>query len=296
MTTTVASQATVNTQLVNLLASRFIQRRGPVAVQTNNGGYMPMRTRNTDDTYTDQNFNRQMLEQHLSDTATYGHYLLDENSVTKLFVIDIDLAATGGTLPTLVLSGAPDEHELAAWERSFTSVADLRAAWHDRANLPARQYLKRQMRQLAAIFTSHISNFAGCDTAAAYSGNKGIHVYGFTGPTPAKTARELAQLMMAVPGYFSLIKGDSFYGDNRPATTETYHNWHFEIYPKQSSLEGKDLGNLIRLPLGRNLHHPQDPTFFIDLTAPLNTLTPVDPVHALTPGNAWRTPAEVSAN
>jgi hypothetical protein len=282
-------------KLVNLLASRFIQRRKPYAIQVGDGGYRPNR---------EGTFNRQLLWNHLTGVQTVGHYLLDESDQCKLFVLDIDLRPADpdhknapGYLPTVVLQPDPNDQEIYEWESSFRECWDLRAAWHDRRNLPARQYLKKQMRQLAGIFTAHIYNFMKLDTAACYSGNKGIHVYGFTGSGPASTARDYAELLVQIPGWLTPTRGGSFYGDSRPTSPETYGNWHFEIYPKQSSLEGKDLGNLIRLPLGRNLHSPKDPTFFIDLAAPLSTLTPVNPVFALTTGNAWlRSDETVPAN
>jgi hypothetical protein len=63
------------------------------------------------------------------------------------------------------------------------------------------------------------------------------------------------------------------------------------VYPKQASLAGKDLGNLLRLPLGRN-NKSKDPTFFMDMTAPLAEMRPVDPEWALTTTSPWKRPGE----
>ncbi len=68
-------------------------------------------------------------------------------------------------------------------------------------------------------------------------------------------------------------------------------NFTIEVYPKQASLEGKTLGNLLRLPLGRNCKSA-DPTFFLDLTSPLAEMRPVDPEYALTTTNPWKKPHE----
>jgi hypothetical protein len=64
------------------------------------------------------------------------------------------------------------------------------------------------------------------------------------------------------------------------------------VFPKQDSLAGKDLGNLMRLPLGRNLKNPKDPTFFIDMTTPMGVMSPIDPVYALTTETPWKKPNE----
>ena len=164
------------------------------------------------------------------------------------------------------------------------------------------------------MFASSIYDLLGIHTAVAYTGNKGIHVYGFTGTVKAGDARDAAELVMESGKYFKPSRGDNFYADERreviPMTVDdgpeteylrrwqtegplpgfspdVFHNFHVEVFPKQRSLEGKDLGNLVRLPLGKNLHAPSDPTFFVDLTAALTEFKPVDPVWALTTPNPW---------
>ena len=39
---------------------------------------------------------------------------------------------------------------------------------------------------------------------------------------------------------------------------DVFHNFHVEVFPKQRSLEGKDLGNLVQtMPLGKNLPYTE---------------------------------------
>ena len=65
-------------------------------------------------------------------------------------------------------------------------------------------------------------------------------------------------------------------------------NLTVEIFPKQASMKDKDLGNMVRLPLGRNKKNPKDPCFFIDQTLACTELKPhPDPVHLLESGNPF---------
>lgn len=292
-------------QLMPLLAKNFIQRRDPVAQQTRDGGYRPLRDSHGTPSVI---FDRDTLTQHLSGTNTYGHYMLDKDDKCKLFVFDIDLTKTG-LVPTIELAPDATEEQYESWVASFVRVPDLRDVWHSRSkkDAPARAYIKMQLRTLGQMFASSIYTLLEIPTAVAYTGNKGIHVYGFTGPVLAGEARDGADLVMASLPYMKASRGDNFFADDRrddrgeefnPSTELfdpfVFHNFHVEVFPKQRSLEGKDLGNLVRLPLGKNLHSPADPTFFVDLTKPLNELSPVDPVYALTTKNPWQTQEEAS--
>ena len=59
---------------------------------------------------------------------------------------------------------------------------------------------------------------------------------------------------------------------------------------KQVTLEKKGFGNLCRLPLGRNLKNPLDPTFFLDFRTNYGSqaLMPRDALSALTTTNYWK--------
>jgi hypothetical protein len=304
--------------LAKLLGQHFIQRREPVAQQTASGGYRPMRDQDKKPTAI---FGKKTLFEHLAGTQTYGHYMLDANDVTKLFVLDIDLAQWG-FLPGTALPADATDSDYEAWVRSFYLTTDLRSVWHSRKrqDVPARAYIKYQLRLLSNQLAASTHSLLGIRTAVAYTGNKGVHVYGFTGAGPAGAVRDGGEVVLDSVKYLKPSRGDNFYTDSRrtvisadPADTKQvdpaflaswtskdfnpdfFHNFHIELFPKQRSLEGKDLGNLVRLPLGKNLHNPGDPTFFVDLTKPMTELSPVDPVYALTTDNPWQTQAEHDA-
>lgn len=259
-------------QLANLLASRFIKRTDVKAIQHRDGSWSPHTVTGKHDGERIK-WRREDLQAHLTGDRTFGHYLLDTDSQCKLFAFDVDLEKTGSYEANHFVT---DKQTADEW----IEITDLRAAWLDRAH-PARPYLKMQFRVMAHRLMRGIYSTLGIPCAAAYSGGKGIHVYAFTGPISATEAREGAQLVLESLGGFEATKGQNFFKD-----LNEFPNLSIEVFPKQGSLDGKDLGNLMRMPLGRNLKST-DPTFFIDMTSPLTELVPVDPVWALTTGNPW---------
>lgn len=280
----------MNRELAIQIGGKFIQRRDVKAVQVPRigdqvGAYMPDRELRNTGQHAPLGFNLEHIEAHLAGERTYGHYLLDENDLARCFVLDIDLQKSGFYCP------------MPSWEEGMTDevfdiattpipLPDLRSAWLDRAH-PARNWLKYQMGMLARRFTSIITEQLGIGSAAAYSGNKGIHVYGFTGPIAASEVRAACLYVLEVMDEWELIKGQHFFGHRVSDPALGYQNFSIETFPKQDSLDGKDLGNLVRLPLGRNLKSP-DPTFFIDLKTPPAVLAPhSDPVALLTSGNPY---------
>lgn len=276
-----------------LYAKRFIQRRDVKAVQFSSGGYSPDRELKHPGQHAPLGFKMDHLFAHLDGRATYGHYLLDTDDMTRLFAFDIDLQKTGFYVPTIPWDGVEPEAE---WEAKQLPIAlgdpndakdnSLRTAWLDRAH-PARGWLKYQMGMLARRFCATIQTQLGIGCAAAYSGNKGIHVYGFTGPMPARQVRDAALLVLDIMDEWQPIRGNSIYGHKLADPNLGYQNFSIEVFPKQESLQGKDLGNLMRLPLGRNLKSP-DPTFFMDLNCAPGILQPhPDPVALLEGGNPF---------
>jgi hypothetical protein len=260
-----------NTDLATLIGKRFIQRKDVKAVQTSNGAYMPV----VDAEKNRLPFKMVDLENHVSGSETFGHYLLDSTSKCKLFAFDIDLE-THGVLPTSFTDGQFDD---------FTHC-NPREVWRDRSAVVQRQWTKIQLRTIAGRLAAAIHLQLEIPTAVAYSGNKGLHVYGFTGPIPAADAREGAMLVLDSLEDFVPLKGEHFFAHKDKDPVLGFPNLSIEVYPKQDSLDKKDLGNLMRLPLGRN-KKSKDPTFFVDLTAPLGELKPMDPHLALTCENPW---------
>jgi hypothetical protein len=264
--------------LATLIAQRFIQRRDVKAKQLQNGEYNP----HTDTGKHDGAripWKMHHINDHLSSASTYGHYLLDQDSNCKLFAFDIDLEQTG-SLPTAHWAYGVDD----PLQVQFAS-ANPREAWRDRRH-PGRIWMKYQMRTLAERLAAVANKEMDLPVAVAYSGAKGLHVYCFTGPIKAVDAREGAQLVLDTLGEFDLFKGQHFYRHKDQDPYTGFPNLSVEVYPKQGSLDGKDLGNLMRLPLGRNLK-TTDPTFFLDLRTAPSELIPRDAEWSLTTDSPW---------
>lgn len=126
--------------------------------------------------------------------------------------------------------------------------------------------------------------------AISLSGGKGMHVYALSEePISAAEARRSALLVMksvndhnGKAGY-EPVRGENFWkstGEGEKPVVE------IEIFPKQDSLEGKDLGNLMRLPLGVNRKTDQS-SYFLDLRCGYNEIRMMDPTDALEGELPW---------
>jgi hypothetical protein len=279
--------------VANLFAKKFIARTDAKAVQYSTRDKVGVWAPHTLTGKSDGEripWRREDLDAPLDGSKTYGHYLLSTESKCKLFAFDVDLEKAG-FLPSLPLV-ADDGSEISEeeWKASFRTydgkAHSLRDAWLDRAN-PGRDFMKLQFKQMAHMLLRAIVEELGLPCAAAYSGGKGIHVYGFTGLVDASEARLGAQIVLDSIGAFEPLRGDNFFKHTDGDMVEGYGNLSIEVFPKQDSLDGKDLGNLMRLPLGRNLKAPQEPTFFLDMTAPFISFQPMDATTALTISTPW---------
>lgn len=285
-------------ELENLLAKRFIQRSDVKAVQTTDGKYIPD-VKFESGKY-GHGFNRQSLQDHLNGVHSYGHYLLDEHDLCKLMVFDIDLRDTtpkegqeppepGSWVNLPWVSDAPNitDEQYEAWCQAYTDVNPY-LLWRNRRAQAERKWYKYQMRMLAQRICGVIQNELGLDTAAAYSGHKGIHVYGFTGSLPATEVRAGAELVLEILSDFQPVRGRNFYRHIDPDPVTGFRNFDVEVFPKQTTLGEKSYGNLVRLPLGKNFKAPKDPTFFLDFSAPMSEFKPhPNPVALLTSGNPF---------
>lgn len=265
------------------------------------GAYVPDRELKYIGSHGPLGWQMEHLGAHLEGRATYGHYLLDADDTARLFAFDIDLerskydkdgnleyhTGSWAKLPSDIGSIPPDISD-----EDFTALmspqeCDARLIWLDRTQAEARNWIKFQMGALARKLSSVISKELGLPTAAAYSGNKGIHVYGFTGPMPAKEVREAALLALDLTDEWKIHKGQHFFKHKNQDPILGYPNFSLETFPKQDSLQGKDLGNLLRLPLGRN-QKTTDPTFFLDLRTPVGVMQPhPDPLALLESGDPY---------
>lgn len=300
-------------QLAKLFASKFIQRPEVKAIQLDRSGgglsqgdWFPdtriNKERRPNSPHFPLGFTMPHLLAHLEGQRTYGHYLLDDDSMCKLFAFDIDLEKGGTWVDQPDWSQVPEEINAdpaaeEAWYQQTcvkhvveaTGQPNLRDLWVDRSRTaaPARNFMKGQMKQLAHMFASKIVELE-IPCAVAYSGSKGIHVYGFTGTLPASEVREAAMLVLDMIDEFEPMRGKNFFQHKNDDPIHGFKNFSVEVFPKQGSLDGKTLGNLMRLPLGTNWKNPKDPTFFVDMTSPLAELRPhADPIALLEGGNPF---------
>lgn len=292
--------------LARLLAKNFIQRPDTKAVQLSRdsggmsaGDWFPDSKINQDrrpnSPHLPHGFNMSHLLAHLSGERTYGHYLLDDDSNAKVFCFDIDLEKKGTyvTVPEFT-PGMTDLQAQKLMDESLVHVdginTTLRDLWQDRRRsaAPARAWFKYQMKTVAHILAAKIVEL-DVPCAVAYSGSKGVHVYGMTGSMPAKEVREAALLVLDLVDEFEPVRGKHFFRHKNDDPIHGFQNLSIEVFPKQDTLEGKNLGNLLRLPLGVNHKNPKDPTFFLDMTTPLASFTPhKDPVRLLEEGNPFK--------
>jgi hypothetical protein len=259
--------------LSNLLASKFIARPGIRARQLANGEWRPER---------DNKFDRASLAAHLTKQVTYGHYMMNTDDKVKLFALDLDLKTTGRLPARTGITGQWSNYQ----------AENPREHWMSRAKGPARDMLKYQMKLLAHELARVVQKELDIPVAVAYSGSKGLHVYGFTGLISGQLAREGALAVLDATDRWEIVRGKNFFGTKERnadlSPDQTFEQFEVEVYPKQETLADKDLGNLMRLPLGVNLKSPKDPTFFVDMRTPMTDLSPRNAIESLTTDDPWR--------
>lgn len=248
------------------LGKRFLSRRDVKSVQAPDGSYCPERTpwKMTD------------LRQHVAGERSLGHFLVDQDGTTRLFAYDLDLKKTGYYL-------AMDEKILDPIE------AQPRTDWLI-PNHPGIEFWTIQLRcQAEALAMKAMDLGAAQHVAIAYSGNKGLHVYCFLdGPTLAAEARQVSQMILrSVNRYdgrmaYEPLRGENFW----QSTSDRTPNIEIECFPKQDNLEGKDLGNLMRLPLGIN-RKSGNRSYFLDCRCGYNQLRVMEPLLALGSELPW---------
>lgn len=270
--------------LQDLLISNFISRADVLATQFSSGSWSPLREDPSDTKSALLPWNRDRLQAHLDGKATYGHYMLGLDNTVKLVAFDIDFDKSGFCPSRYDEFGVPLDFE----------IGPLRDLWHDRAN-PHRTWMKSRLRNLSHLIAATVKNEFDLRVACAYTGNKGVHVYGFFDESiPAADARLCGELTMKALNAnenlecnFELNRGSFEWKDHSPEPGYSFGNMTIEVFPKQDTVDS-GFGNLMALPLGVNRKNPADPKFFIDMRVPMNQLVPVDPEWALSTDNPWK--------
>lgn len=271
--------------IARLFARRFIARPNVKAYQRPDGSWYPDRTPITMDD----------LLNHQHGYKTMGHYLVSEQDTCKFFAFDIDLeeAKPDKNIYWPMPGDWEYPEEKAGWTSWYNG--DPRGTWMNIEKLTPLEarFLVYQMRSMAHQLVRTIEETLGLRTAVAYSGSKGLHVYAFFDePLPASMAREMAESVIDATGGFAIHRGKNFF-KRQPGTVDHItdaQQLSVEIFPKQDSLAGKDkgLGNLLRLPLGRNLKGSGRPMpMFLDVRARMTEFKKRDTVEALTVTDQW---------
>ena len=235
--------------VATLLLDRFVERRDVKAWQQRDGAYYPDRTKVT---IAD-------LGAHLACARTMGHYLISREDKCRVLIFDIDLTKNG------VWDGQPFEPR--------TEFAD--------PNSPYREGLVGQLMILGEELARVTHRIADVPVAISFSGNKGIHITAFTGSEPAADVRALGQGIAEYVGLVPLRGVNFFAHPNEEMSVEV------EVFPKQDSLDGKDLGNLVRLPLGANRKSGRDSMFVSVGGDKRGMFQKMDPIAALTGTLPW---------
>jgi hypothetical protein len=295
-------------QIAAQISKTFIARRDVKAVQSRSGGYQPV----TDTGKQPPDGERLPwkmadLRAHVNGKQTFGHYVVSAENTAKVFCFDIDLekqlAWDDKRLPRWSIinpiTGEPQERSndaRAAWfpTRLWQWCLECRKGWYpdyqearctDEAHghtiaeggQPDTLALTALLQWTAFRLASKIVEMIDVPAAVLYSGNKGIHVYGLVGEQPAADVRLAAELVLkSWGGRYEAFRGNNFYRDTDPE----YEALSIEVFPKQESLEGKDLGNLLRLPLGVN-RKSGNRSFFLESRI-LGQLSEMHPLDAMT--------------
>lgn len=270
-------------ELADLLARRFIQRRDVKAIQKNEA-YIPHTTNGkTSGDYLP--WTRADLDAHIAGEASFGHYLLDQDGQCKLFAFDIDLMKWDEQRSTRSQPTWVPIEEDGSNGSAEPKPLQPREAWkHPKAPPELRRFLTAQLRGMSDMLASIIVDTLDIPVAVAYSGNKGLHVYGFTGAAPAHDVRGAAMEILKYAGCFEALRGNNFFRHESDDPRTGYGCIEIEVFPKQS--EVTSLGNLMRLPLG--IHNASKrPAYFIDLNSHVDQLVEADPVAAMEGGNPW---------
>lgn len=291
----------MNREVAKLFAKLFIARSDVKAAQRSSGEYSPVVDRDESGKVTKTYpFTMPDLLDHIEGRRSYGHYFLNTDNQCKLFAFDIDLDELKLDVPNpnQLLMLPRTQSEAGVWSDFVWS--DPRAVWVNRTRewLPARNYLKFQMKMLAHCLAYTIQTEFEMQTAITYTGAKGIHVYGFTSLMPATEVRAGAEYVIEKVGRFKqhlgsnffkheLVLGGDGYGQSDVNHEQSFQCFTVEVFPKQTEIKTGGYGNLMRLPLGKNLKNPGDPTFFVDMRTPLTALKPRDPNEALTAKDQW---------
>ena len=295
------------------IAKTFIARRDVKALQSRSGAYRPV-VEDPSKPHTSPRIPWTMgdLMAHVDGSKTFGHYILSKESTAKVFCFDIDLeqhVKSEDERPVkwdvldprdneTIIQREGNAREFWHPERMWQWCSTCGKGWyidfqpprcvdpdheHDlgTGTNPDTMALTSILQQTAFALAAKANELLDIPVAVSYSGNKGLHVYGLVGEQPAADIRMAANLVLDAMDHYAPSRGHVFFRDKR----DGFDALSIEVFPKQDALEGKDLGNLIRLPLGIN-RKSGNRGYFLKQGA-LGHLVEADAMESMTAGLRW---------
>lgn len=249
-------------QLLGAFGKRFIERRDVFAEQHSNGSYTPVR----------RPIKLSDLHDHVEGRKSYGHYLVSTEGRCRLFAFDIDF-----------VKGIRNPEKPAEWLPLRWGDDEFypREAFFDPLS-PVRDTLICQANALAEALARRTHRLLEIDVAVAYSGRKGLHVYGFTGSEPADDVREAGERVLKSFGLFEPTRGKNFWHH-----ADGYEAFEIEVFPKQTEVGKDGFGNLMRLPLGKHAVTHAD-AHFVECVPPPRVFTPMAAERAIAGDLPWQ--------
>lgn len=193
----------------------------------------------------DESFKMGDFREHLTGQHCLGTYLLGLDSTVKFFAYDLDLAKATKYLPCFTLEEV-DAYDIAnKCEDGITIEAtdgNLEAALHAPAD-PAHRWACIMVQSWLQLLKKHVKESLGLDSLPVVSGGGGHLFVPLPEPMPAIEARSAAiEILLTIPG---VTKVNDIFNKVGP-----FNELSIEVFPKQDTLDGKDYGNLLRLPFG----------------------------------------------
>ncbi len=221
-------------------------------------------------------FSRSELQAHVNGNKTLGHYMVDPTeNTTRLFAFDIDLTKTANKWMTA------DSGKLNTWDGSRFVPGSPREHF---SSDTIRPRLLDELLTIATALASRAKRMLDIPVAISFSGSKGVHVYGFTGRESARVVKAAGHEVIKSTEMFENSRGQHFYRHISPPE-EGFPNVEIEVFPKQDDMQGKDFGNLMRLPLGIHRQTNQ-PSYFLKITD-FRSLQEMHPLKALKGNPPW---------
>lgn len=248
-------------QTLGAFGKLFVERRDVFAEQHRDGSYAPVK----------RPIKLGDLRDHVEGRKSYGHYLVSTEGRCRLFAFDIDF-----------VKGRQNPENLAEWLPLECDGKEYfpREAFFD-ANSFIREKLMVELNCLAEGLARRTRRTLGIQVAVSYSGRKGMHVYGFTGPEKADVVRDAADNVLKSFGAFEPSKGKNFWKH-----TDAYEAFEIEVFPKQTQVGKDGFGNLMRFPLGKHAVTGNE-SHFVMCEPPPNRITPMPAEAAIAGRVPW---------